>query len=145
MRVQQVLPFEVYWNRYLSKRPSPRTGITRRGDNIWHVRGSVWRGVPGALHDQTHQARDLRGANALIADEFYYFGRDAIVVPQAFASLLAVTQGHKNTYDEALITHFWKWLSRAAPRRGRIGQPTDFTEAGCRAQRADNGDDDEIC
>jgi hypothetical protein len=92
-----------------------------------------------------HQARDLRGANALIAAEFYYFGRDAIVIPAAFASTLAVTQGHKNTYDAALIARFWKWLSRVAPRNGRIGQPTDFTDAGCNAQRADRDDDDETC
>jgi hypothetical protein len=145
MRVQQVLPFEVYWHRYPSKRPSSRTGVSRRGDNIWHVRAGVWRGIPGALHNQTHQARDLRGANALVAAEFYYFGRDAIVVPEAFASLLAVTQGHKNTYDDTLIARFWKWLSRRAPRNGRIGKPMDFTDAGCRAQRADKDDDDKIC
>lgn len=144
MRVQQVLPFDAYWDRYPSKRPSSRSAISRRGDNIWHVRAGVWRGIPGALHNHSHQARDLRGANALVSDDFYYFGRDAIIVPEAFASVLAVTQGHKNTYDSALIVRFWRWLSRVAPRHGRIGQPTDFTDAGCRAQRSDK-DDDEIC
>ncbi|HEX7979456.1 MAG TPA: hypothetical protein VF461_12700 [Gemmatimonadaceae bacterium] len=145
MRVQDVLPFEVYWKRYPSKRPSQRTAVSRRGDNIWHFRAGVWRGIPGALHDQTHRARDLSGENALVAAEFYYFGRDAIVVPEAFASMLAVTQGHKNTYDNVLISRFWTWLSRVAPRNGRIGQPTEFTDGGCRAQRADKDDDNEIC
>jgi hypothetical protein len=78
---------------------------------------------------------DLRGENALIAEEFYYFGREAIVVPKRFRSMLPTTQGHKNTYDAALIGRFWAWLACAAPRIGRIGLPTEFTDAGCRAQR----------
>ena len=123
MRVDEVLAFQTYWDRYPSKRPSSRTEMSRRGDNIWHEKAGLWRVVRGALHNETHRARDLRGANALIAEEFYYFGREAIVVPEQFASILATTQGHKNTYDAALIGRFWAWLSRAAPRIGRIGQP----------------------
>ena len=146
MRVGEVLPFQTYWERYPSKRPSSRTPLSKRGDNIWHADSTgAWRGVRGALHDDSHRERDLRGANALIAEEFYYFGREAIVVPDEFASILATTQGHKNTYDIALITRFWAWLSRTAPRSGRIGQPTEFTEAGCRAQRTDKDDDESIC
>lgn len=137
MRVTEVLPFKTYWERYPSKRPSPRSAVTRRGDNIWHPIGNRWRGVRGALHNDAHRARDLRGANALIAEEFFYFGHQAIVVPQRFVSMLATTQGHKNTYDTALIGRFWTWLSRAAPHGGRIGRPAEFTDAGCRAQRAD--------
>lgn len=139
MRVAEVLPFQAYWERYPSKRPSPRTPVSRRGDNIWHLEPGAWRGVRDALHNEQNRARDLRGVNALIAKDFYYFGRDAIVVPDAFASMLATTQGHRNTHDGALINRFWEWLSRAAPRRGRIGQPSEFTEAGCHAQRADVG------
>ena len=120
--------------------------MSRRGDNIWHANAAgLWRAVRGALHNETHRPRDLRGKNALIAEEFYYFGREAIVVPERFGSMLATTQGHKNTYDAALIGRFWAWLAREAPRIGRIGQPREFTEAGCRAQRTDRDEDDDIC
>lgn len=140
MRVGEVLPFQTYWDRYPSKRPSLRTAVSRRGDNIWHANAAgLWRGVRGALHNETHRARDLRGENALIAEEFYYFGREAIVVPKRFASILATTQGHKNTFDAARIGRFWAWLSRAAPRIGRLAQPAEFTDAGCRAQRINRG------
>lgn len=146
MRVGEVLPFQTYWERYPSKRPSSRTSLSKRGDNIWHADSNgAWRGVRGALHDESHREHDMRGEHALIAEEFYYFGREAIVVSDEFLPILATTQGHKNTYDTRLITRFWTWLSRTAPRSGRIGQPTEYTEAGCRAQRTDNDDDESIC
>jgi len=146
MRVGAVLPFQDYWERYPSKRPSSRTPVSRRGDNIWHTDSTgVWRGVRGALHDDRHRERDLRGENALISEEFFYFGREAILVPGEFASVLANTQGHRNTHDPELITRFWEWLARMAPRSGRIGQPVEFTDAGCRAQRSDNDEDESVC
>lgn len=146
MRVREVVPFQTYWERYPSKRPSSRSPVRQRGDNIWHEHSAgVWRGIPGALHDDYHRDRDLRGENALVADDFYYFGRDAIPVPDEFTSILATTQGHKNTYDTAFIDRFWAWLSQAAPRRGRIGDPSEFTPAGCRAQQTDNDDDESVC
>jgi len=102
MRAGEVLPFQTYWDRYPSKRPSLRTAVSRRGDNIWHANAAgLWRGVRGALHNETRRAHDLRGENALIAEEFYFFGREAIVVRKRFASILATTQGHKNIFDAA--------------------------------------------
>jgi hypothetical protein len=145
MCVREVIPFQTYWQRYPSKRPSSRTPVSKRGDNIWHQNGSGdWRGVHGALHDDRHRDRDLRGENALVAGEFYYFGRDPIQVPDEFARILATTQGHKNTHDKDLITRFWHWLARKAPKRGRITVPAEFTESGCRAQRTDEEDED-VC
>jgi hypothetical protein len=148
MRVGEVLPFQSYWEHptYRYKRPSTRTAIATRGDNVWHrdARGE-WRGVAGALHDKRHRDRDLRGEKALIATDFYYFGRNAIAVPDEFARLLATTRGHRNTDDQTLITRFWNWLSRTTPKRGRIGKPSDFTEGGCRAQRTEEDADESVC
>jgi hypothetical protein len=150
MRVRTVLPFQDYWKCYPSKRPSPETAVKKRGDNIWH-RGAFgnWRGIPGALHDERHRDRDLRGRNALISSEFYYFGRDAIPIPNEFRLLIATARGHKNTYNSDLINSFWKWIKRSAPKPGRIGVPVDFDEAVCgvcecnrKAERNDAADSD---
>jgi hypothetical protein len=141
MRVRDVIPLQTYWEspRYAYKKPSRATPISRRGDNIWHrdSRGA-WHVLPGALHDQRHRDRDVGGENVLVATDFYYFGRDAIALHTEFKSLLATTQGHKNTRDQVLIDQFWRWLVEQAPRRGRCGDPSDFTEAGCKAQRHDD-------
>jgi hypothetical protein len=145
MRVREIVPYQSYWVRYPSKRPSSRSAIARRGDNVWHLRNGQWRGVLGAGHNLRHRDHDLQGANVLIATDFYYFGRNAIHVPETFKPMLATTQGHKNTLDVALVNRFWTWLSRAAPRDGRIGNPVEFTDAGCEAQVCDTDDDDETC
>jgi Nucleotide modification associated domain 2 len=146
MCVGKILPLQDYWDSYPSKRPSARTPVTRRGDAVWHRDSSgTWRGVRGALHDHRHRERDLRGENALIASEFYYFGRDAIPIPPEFSAILATTQGHKNTHDVKLIDRFWAWISRTARKAGRIGSPSEFTPAGCRAQRTEEDVEDTTC
>jgi len=132
MRVEAVIPFEEYWNRYPSKRPSQTTPVKKLGDNIWHrdVSGN-WCCAPGALHDERNRNRDLRGRNVLISSEFFYFGRDAIHIPDEFRSLIASTHGHKNNYDAHLITRFWEWIDDSAPKPGRIGTPFYFDEPVC--------------
>jgi len=134
MRVGTVLPYDDYWERHPSKRPSAQTPVKKRGDNIWHRDESGnWRCVPGALHDERNRKRDLRGRNALISSEFYYFGRDAIEIPDEFRHLIATARGHKNTYDRDPITRFWEWVKANAPKAGRIGMPFDFAEPVCTA------------
>jgi hypothetical protein len=145
MRVKNVIPYQKYWrdSRYAPRKPSMKTAISRRGDNIWHQdRAGQWQVCPGACHDASQRDRDIGGVNALVATEFFYFGRSAIPIPSRFADLLAQTQGHKNTYDRQKIGHFWEWISKVAPRAGRIDLPSDFTEDGCRRQNSQIEPDD---
>ena len=91
--------------------------------------------------------RDTSGVNALVATEFFYFGRSAIPISPRFAGMLAQTQGHKNTRDRdksdrERIERFWDWISKEAPRSGRIDYPSDFTEDGCRRQCSEIEADD---
>jgi hypothetical protein len=136
MRVKEVIPYQAYWkdSRFAPRKPSKKTAISRRGDNIWHQDSAgKWRVCPGACHDESARERDTGGVNALVATEFLYFGRSARRIPSRFAGLLAQTQGHKNTLDPERIERFWGWISREAPRLGRIDYPSDFTEEGrCR-------------
>jgi hypothetical protein len=144
MRVKEVLSYQEYWkdSRFACRKVSQATTIGRRGDNIWHYADGEWHVSPGACHDESARERDTGGKNALIATEFFYFGREAIPVPSEFSGLLAKTQGHKNTYDSDAINRFWDWLCRTAPMRGRIGDPSEFNDEGCRAQCIDIEDDD---
>lgn len=132
MRVEKVLAFNEYWVRYPSKRPSPRTPVRKMGDNIWHQDAfGKWCCAPGGIHDERNRGRDLSGKNALISSEFYYFGRDAIEIPDKFHYLIASTQGHKKNDDAYLITRFWKWLANRAPKLGRNGLPVSFADQNC--------------
>lgn len=145
MRVKEVLPYEKYWKdaRFASRKPTPRTRIRRCGDNIWHRSADgKWVVADSDFHNQSHRKRDTSGKNAVIATEFYYFGRDAIAVPQEFKRLLAKTQGHKNTREPEMLQRFWNWVCSVAPRHGRIADPSDFSEEGCRAQSSEIEDED---
>jgi hypothetical protein len=145
MRVKEVIPYQQYWrdSRFAPRKPSKKTAIRRRGDNIWHLDSAgKWQVCPGACHDESHRERDTGGVNALVATEFFYFGRSAIRIPSRFQGMLAPTQGHKNTCDPARIDAFWDWLSKEAPRSGRIDCPSDFTDEGCRHQCSEIEADD---
>ena len=132
MRVIEVLPFDEYWVRFPSKRPSPDSPVKMRGDNVWHhdLSGN-WHCAPGAIHDEGDRNRDLRGRNVLISSDYFYFGGNAIAIPDRFRLMIATTQGHKNTDDPSLITGFWKWISSKAPKLGRIALPLDFADPVC--------------
>lgn len=145
MRVKEVIPYQEYWHdaRFATKKPTSQTAVSRRGDNIWHQdRAGEWHVCPGAFHDESHRERDTGGVNALVASEFFYFGRSAVRIPSRFADMLADTQGHKNTCDRKKIECFWDWVSKIAPQSGLIGLPSDFTEEGCVRQVNDIDADD---
>ena len=144
MRLKSVLPYQKYWKdtRFASRKPSPKTAVSCRGDNIWRYTKGKWRVVAEAYHDISHRDRDIGGVNALVATEFFYFGSSAIPVPSRFQSLLATTQGHKNTFNHETIERFWQWIKSKAPKPGRIGYPFDFTEEACRVQCGEIETDD---
>ena len=87
MRVKEVIPYQKYWRiaRFATRKPSKKTAVRRRGDNIWHQdRAGKWHVCAGACHDQSHCERDTGGVNALVATDFFYFGRSAIRIPVRF-------------------------------------------------------------
>jgi hypothetical protein len=145
MRVEKILSYQDYWDNpaYDFRKPSNETSVSRRGDNIWHQDAlGQWEVATGAIHHFGHREHDIRGINVLIATDFFYFGRSAISIPAEFSGVVATTQGHKNTYDPALIFRFWDWLARSAPKLRRIGDPFDFSDEGCAAQCRQQENDD---
>jgi len=77
-----------------------------------------------------------------VATEFFYFGSAAVDVPARFRSLLATTQGHKNTLEREKINRFWEWVENRAPKPGRIADPFEFTDGARRAQCGESAGDD---
>src|SRR5947209_4857876 len=73
MRVKSVLTYEKYWGspEFANRKPSPKTAISRRGDNVWYRENGDWNVVEGAFHDISFRDRDISGKNALIATESF--------------------------------------------------------------------------
>jgi hypothetical protein len=58
---------------------------------------------------------------ALLSKHFYYFGREAIVIP-ANLKLEKRGPGYRCDFDEADIERFIKWLEKRQ-KRGKCGEP----------------------
>jgi hypothetical protein len=114
--------------------------VAKSGDNIYRPLG------PGSIEythfeqlvnpnhwdgdkpSQFDQKRDISGQFVLVADQFYYFGRNALVIPQAFRPSIPKGQsahGKRTMEDQAkrfidFISHKYK--------PGRHGFPHQWPE-----------------
>ena len=59
---------------------------------------------------------------ALISNDFYYFGANAVPIPAQFLTLEKKGPGFRDNFDELLITKFEEWL-RKSFRPGVHGEP----------------------
>jgi hypothetical protein len=72
------------------------------------------------IHGPGNRETDLGGANALVAKEFYYFGRNAVRLPPALLPIIHQTQGHKSDANDPYLTRFEYWI-----RQHKIGKHVD--------------------
>lgn len=114
MRVGETLTFDEYWDdeRFKIKRPVFNKSTTRKyGDNIYHHVNGEWVQEP-SHHSKIdgmnpiNLARDTQTNRVLVADEFYYFGGDAIMLPSEYQSLVWRRRNHGVTKDSDLIESF---------------------------------------
>jgi len=152
MQVVKKIDFQEYWTNpdYVTKRPV-RNGSSVRllGDNIYHRdrETSAWRqadshhsktdGTPNPINVQN----DTKSDKVLISKQFFYFGREAPVVP---ADLLSATgfknrQGHRRFSDEPskklidwICTNFSSSLNQVT------ADPFDFEQSDKRYSGEDN-------
>jgi hypothetical protein len=123
MKVGRGLNFETYFNlpEYEFKKPSSENPM---GDNIYRLglSGKLEQ-MPNNAHCETDLNHDTGVNRVLIADEFYYFGKEAPIIPEQFKTLIQTTQGHKIIEDES-VENFVLWL-RKQYTQGIHGQPND--------------------
>jgi hypothetical protein len=140
MRVTEKHTFTEYWSspEFLDKRPV-RNGSQKMmvGDNIyyfdeaadeWHQADSHHSNPDGTVN-QDNLARDTRADSVLISRHFFYFGREAPVVPKALLGAL----GYKNQrshrvfeYAEAHRLVEWIQNSFLGSLNQVSGDPFDF-------------------
>jgi len=125
--VSKVLSFQDYdkfcQSGFPCKTPDKRNKL---GDNIFDYST----GEPVVRDQSIHQKpellqRDLRGKNVLICDTFWYFGKNAIELPEQFGPLVKKGIGHKNTKDNKMKNDLLEWLSKNYST-GIHGKPYDL-------------------
>lgn len=112
MKVTDKLSFNEYWGHplYQIKKPRMNGGTLKNmyGDNIYHTEGNEWlqadshHSLKGGETNFHNLKRDTSTSDSvLISDEFYYFGRNAIEVPEEFAkNVFHKGRNHSKPIDE---------------------------------------------
>ena len=97
--------------QYKIKIPSTRGEWWRKhGDNIYFIVDDEWQWRRNIHHPITELAKDTSGENALICNVFWYFGRDAVSIPENLRAVVKRGPGSKITTDEKMVASIVEWL-----------------------------------
>ena len=97
MKVEKKITFNQYWNgkEYQCKKPVMNGSLKQNyGDNIYHYENNLWVQVDShhSLKDGTPNIlnvnKDTSSDNVLISKTFWYFGKDAIEVPDELKKII---------------------------------------------------------
>lgn len=156
MRVSQKMSMKKY-DRYcktslMEKIPDIASADYRRrvGDCIYDYNDGNEPTLRLGVHTKDNVDRDLRGEYALLSDHFYYFGRNAIDIPEQFKVIARQGQGHQSIKNQFIKYEFVNWLQANHQRNCLLGDPqieikfeTDSAGLMCANIRCQSADDDE--
>jgi hypothetical protein len=135
MEVQEIVQFADYFRdkRFQGKKPdySKDKIVFKCGDNIYEqLSNRSFRQLPsrhynhkGNIEDLNKKKHDLDGINVLISINFYYFGSNAINLPNGFNDL-KVQRAHKNKFPQELVVKFISFIS--GYKKGIHAPPTKW-------------------
>lgn len=131
MQVREVLSYDEYWKdeRFRCKRPVFNKGIKYMyGDNIYHHNNHQWVQEPshhsyadGSIN-YINLSRDTQTDRVLISTRYYYFGNNAVEIPEKFRTLVGCGRNHRISEDELLINEFVEYIE-GNYNVGRLGIP----------------------
>lgn len=112
MQIDESCTFDEYWNdpRFIVKKPRfDRNYQYCYGDNIYHHIGDEW------MQENSHHSyenginksnlvHDTRIDRVLISFHYWYFGADAIELPEEFEQVIATKRGYKKISDTMCCT-----------------------------------------
>ena len=133
MEVQQRLSLKDYFNHpdFQNKKPEPYgTNEQKCGDNFYSFNNGFWLQHETRHHQgDAHKKRDTRHNPPVFASrKFWYFGKNAVDVPQEFEHLIAKQALQVNHPHPQNIHAFKEWVKGF--RAGVHAYPRDFEEAG---------------
>ncbi|MDR0583859.1 MAG: hypothetical protein LBG57_05850 [Treponema sp.] len=129
MKISEVVPLEKYDRWCRKNAPDKIPGMKsadfrkRAGDCIYTFSSAAEPVMRESVHSGISSERDLSGKNALISDCFYYFGENALLLPDELLEIVKRNQGHKKILDEVLINNFVLWLERKKQKNKIYGDP----------------------
>lgn len=136
MVVNEKMSYDDYWNseEFSCKKPAMHGSTKRKyGDNIYHTSEKTGEFIQEDSHhsfengviNPLNYKRDLSGKYVLISDEFWYWGKSAIELPNQFSQLADIGIGNK-VFAEDLAREFLHWL-RSLDQTKYIDDPILFS------------------
>jgi len=131
MEVSEILTLERYdrcapkeWPHRIPGNPKdiPRNFL---GDCIYDFAGGPAPRQRLGVHGNGNIETDLGGCNALISRNFYYFGRNAIKLPDNLRPIIHQTQGHKKQANQQYLCAFVTWITSLGFKACHIYGPPD--------------------
>jgi len=94
-----------------------------------------WRKLEGGTHTHANLDKDVSGKNVLISRHFYYFGRNAVELPERLKLVAQGGQGHRSRFPATYIGMLEEWLTNGH-RPGIHGTPDSLTLEDCTGHKA---------
>jgi len=127
----------------------------RAGDCIYYNKDGKLKQRNGA-HNKANIPVDKRGKNVLLSEHFYYFGKEAVKLPNDLLSIVKQGQGHRSRSNADFARDFIDWInsdSKTTPYRNDVkSEPQLLKEVfaknnfnNCSTCRKEEGNEDEAC
>jgi hypothetical protein len=91
----------------------------RVGDCIYDYSQGYRPRLRRGIHTEAMRANDLGGLNALLSENFYYFGQHAIPLP-TWLHPIVQKRGHKSDANEPYKARFVRWIRRQRHAHNKI-------------------------
>ena len=135
MQVVERIHMDDYFrdSRFANKKPNMFGNWKKRcGDNFYSLTtDGTWKQHKNSFHGPVYLKKDTRNPYVFVAKRFWYFGREAVPIPDKFVPLVG-TRGIRVNHPPSLIQAFLNWLqSKCEP--GIKGLPTHNADADAEA------------
>jgi hypothetical protein len=84
----------------------------RMGDCIYQYINSTEPLIRKGVHNEGNRKKDISGLNALLSNEFYYFGEEARPIPLDLKQIIKRNQGYKKIENADLVSKFEVWIEQ---------------------------------
>jgi hypothetical protein len=138
MKVEEKLTFNDYWNdnRFQYKKPIVNGSLLQMyGDNFYHqdekgnwIQENSAHSLKNGTPNEIHLIRDTGGTFVLISRNFYYFGENAITIPEEF--LPAICTNARNmafAKPQETVEAFIVWLQSNYEKGILYGDPISWS------------------
>jgi len=136
MKVEMKCTFDEYWNapEFQRKKPVMNGSLKQKyGDNIYHHgKNGEWiqedshhKNADGTINEKNLN-RDTKKDCVLISRQYWYWGKDAIPIPDTLQELVKKGRNHKEKKSLILENTLEKWL-HSFKVKGYIGKPAKFS------------------